>query len=237
MISFHKVSDAYVATSGKPLLLLEGMSGTIPQGRFALLVKEPGIRKGMVDLLCGTRVPHEGSIWREGRASWPIGRQGLMRRGQLPGSDVIGLVCRIYDLDRRLAEGLVADIVTYPELISKPIANWPTPAKTEFALTLALLPRFDIYVTDGKLLVSRDRFGVIWRSLFEERIAKATLIVSSHHLMPMREFCEQALIVADGTIEIDEQLDDAITRYPPRAPAPELAEADSDSAAEEDAFE
>jgi ABC-type polysaccharide/polyol phosphate transport system ATPase subunit len=231
MIGFSRVSD-HVRSSGRRLELLDRASIEIPVGRYCLLTNEPLARRPLIDLLCGTRPPFEGEIWRDGRSSWAIGRSSLFR-GTLTGSDLLGMFCRIYDLDRSYAEAFVDELVEDKSLLKTRGESWKPLARAEFGQALALLPRFEIYVTDGNVLFSTGRFGMLWRRLFQERVAGRTLIISSLHISNIFAFCEKALIVDNGVISIVDELEEAVDRYPPRPPARESVRRE-DSAAESD---
>jgi len=223
MIRLENVSD-YLSFD-QPMELLDRASVEIPAGRYALLTGAPRMRRPIVDLLCGTRPPHQGVISRDGRTSWAIGRTSLFR-GSILGSDLLGMFCRIYDLDRRRSEEFVNEMIEYKPMLEEEAEKWVPLARAEFAQAVALLPRFDVYVTDGNVLFSPGRFGALWRHLFEQRTTGRTLIISSFHPSNFVTFCEKALIVDGGAIWIEDELDDAMTRYPPRPPVPETTERD-----------
>lgn len=229
MIVFENVTD-HVEVFGRPLDLLDRASIEIPPGRYGLLVTDPLTRRPLVDLLCGTRPPHRGAILRNERPSWAIGRTTPFR-GLITGSDMLGLVCRLYDLDRRYAEAVIRDLVEDETVLGKPAEHWPAVARAEFGLAMALLPRFGTYITDGNVLFSPNRFGTLWRRLFEQRIAGNTLIISSFHISNISAFCEKALIVDNGVFSIVDDLDEAVDRYPPRPP---IRESGRDNAGADD---
>jgi capsular polysaccharide transport system ATP-binding protein len=145
------------------------------------------------------------------------------------------MFCRIYDLDRRSSEEFVGEMIDYKPMLGEVVEKWLPLERAEFAQAVALLPRFDAYVTDGNVLFSQGRFGVLWRQLFEQRTAGRTLIISSFHASNFVSFCEKALIVDDGAIWIEDGLEDAMTRYPPRPPAPETTGRRDDAAGDGEA--
>jgi capsular polysaccharide transport system ATP-binding protein len=233
MIALQNVSD-HVISNRRRLNLLDRASIDIPVGRYALLTAAPLVRRPLVDLLCGARSPHGGSIVRDVRTSWAIGRTSLAR-GQMVGSDLLGMFCRIYDLDRCQSETFLREMVDDKSLFEMRAEEWSPVVRAEFAQALALLPRFDAYITDGNVLFSSGRFGILWRQLFEQRIAGRTLIISSLHPANFFAFCDKALIVDGGTLSIVDALDEALDRYPPRAPVRESAGRGEDAAGDGDA--
>ena len=221
-----RLDDVSLVSEGE--YVLDGTSLDVPAGRYALLTEVPGDRTPMTDLLCGIRVPLSGRVLFSERQSWPIGRVGFIR-GKLTGSDIIGMVCRMYALRRGKAQDLVGSLLTNPESLDLPTIEWSREMRVEYTYALALLPQFGVYVLEGNLPFSKGRFAALWRSLFLHRIQDRLLIVSTYDARVVGEFCDRAFCVAEGRAFIDERLDSALARYPLREPP-----AREDSAADED---
>ncbi len=206
-----------VDVAGKKSSIFTGTTQSIVTGHHALLFEDPNHRKHVVDLLCGTHVPSRGRVLRVGRTSWAIGR-GSFLRGAMRGVDIVGLICRAYDLDRAHTEAFLNNILTYPHLIHRPLSDWPPEARIELEFALALCPDFAIYVTDGNLHRIRTAFGAVWLELFRQRTAGRGLIVAGLSVASMIEFCNSAFVVRNRSIEFHEHLESALREFPPRAP-------------------
>lgn len=222
-----------ISLGKSPALVLAQASNWIEPGRYALLVENPATRNPVIDLLCGTREPRTGRVERAGRASWPIGRVGFIR-GHLTGWDVVAMICRIYDLNYSLAEGLVSELISNLESLRTPVGRFGPTERMEFTYALALLPKFDIYFLEGSLGFTNDQFAQLWRLLFEDRVKDRMLIVSSYSSAVVTGMCDKALCVARGSLTIDDRLDAALGRYPLRAPVPGVVADEEDSVADDD---
>ena len=218
MIAFKDVRDDPPGFGNKSAILYK-VNVQIPQGRYALLADDNAFRRPVIDLISGTRPPTSGRVVRNGLCSWAIGRPSFLR-GRTTGYELIRLVARLYHLDRRLCEGIVAEAVTDSERLDHPVTSWDASTYAEFGHILGLLPNFDIFVLDGVLPYRKGRFPGIWKALFEQRVAGKTLIMSTSRSGDAIEFCERALIIDGGQIRISDQLEQAIVEFPPR-PAPE----------------
>ncbi len=207
----------WVDVAGKKSPIFTGASQSIVSGHHALLVEDPNHRKHVVDLLCGTHAPSRGRVLRVGRTSWAIGR-GSFLKGRMRGVDIVGMICRTYDLDRGRTEAFLDNILTYPHLIHRPMADWPPEARIELECALALCPDFAVYVTDGNLHRIRTNFGPVWLELFRRRTAGKGLIVAGLSVVTMNEFCNSAFVVRNRSIEFHEHLESALREFPPRAP-------------------
>jgi len=214
MIALENVFDTPLIGGMQYPLALD-VNLAIPPGRYALVSRDPLARKPAIDLLAGLRPPAAGRVWRLGACSWPVGRAGFIR-GKLTGRQIVALIARIYSLDYKFCLYIVEEMMTLPEFMDEFIEHWIVTARQEFGYIITLLPQFDIYVIDGTLPYRKDRFNLLWRALFEERISGRTLILSTVRVSEANEFCDAALVLNRGKIEIESQLDEILREFPLR---------------------
>lgn len=212
MIRFHDVSDS-VAVNDRQVVMLSNVSLALPSGHLAILADNPFARRPLVDLLSGLRPPYKGHVAREGCISWPIGRYNFLHR-HLTGLSVLQAIARVYDLDIKASLAFLEGILTEPWQIERPIGTWSTFSRFEFGNALALLPAFDIYIVDGSIEFSKERFGFIWQELFLDRIRDKTLLMSCLSVPTLKKYCRSALVVADRQLRLEEDLESAILKYP-----------------------
>jgi capsular polysaccharide transport system ATP-binding protein len=213
VLRFEHVTD-YTSINAIRSLVLDDATLDVPPGRYALLVDRHDVRRIAVNLLCGARRPKHGDILRLGKCSWPIGRMSLFRNS-LTGRDVLTLICRIHGLPLDASESFVTGIVGYPDLANQRISEWPPQQRSDFSFALGLLPAFDIYVFDRQLPLANQPFGALWWELFERRVGDRLAIISSVNRIQLLSCCNRALIFAEREIWIDDDLERAVTRYPP----------------------
>jgi capsular polysaccharide transport system ATP-binding protein len=214
MIAFLNVVDRPVLR-GYRLDLALGINLLIPKGRYALLSPDLRLRRPMLDLLAGVRPPASGAIRQNGLVSWPIGRAGFTR-GKVTGFHLLALLSRIYSLDRAISEAVVGEILTNPDCLGQIVDHWDSSARFEFLHAVALLPRFDIYIVDGALPVAGTRFHRLWWPLFEQRLSDRTFVLLTTRAREAEDYCDAALVLRNGLVEIDDELDQALGRYPAR---------------------
>jgi capsular polysaccharide transport system ATP-binding protein len=223
MISLHNVSDS-PTLFGSTTPLLAGVDLEIPQGRFALLSHTPEVHRTVIDVLAGLRPPKQGFVQHKGLVSWPLGRQGFVR-GKTSGAHMIKLVSSLYRVDYDLCFELVADLLTSPEHLARPMEHWPLYTRQEFSFALALAPEFDVYVIDGALPLESCRFTRLWLALFEERLVGRTLILSTYRQKQMADYCTKGLIYERSSLRIDDDLDECIRQFPARRSRSESGDA------------
>ncbi|MBO1114751.1 ATPase [Bordetella petrii] len=214
MIHLNGVTDEpYAFGSRQPLLANANLD--IPVGRYALLSAAPELHRQIVDVLCCLRPPRQGFVKHDGKVSWAIGRQGFIR-GKASGLSMIEFVSDMYEVDADVTYELVADLVSDPKCLAKPMEHWPIYARQEFSFALALAPAFDVYVIEGAIPFEPCRFTRLWQALFEERLVGRTLILSSYRHNQMADYCFKGLIYERSVLNIEDDLDQCIRRFPPR---------------------
>jgi capsular polysaccharide transport system ATP-binding protein len=223
MISLIDVTDS-PKVFGSHLPLFSHADLDLPQGRFALLSRTPELHRSVIDVLAGLRPPREGFVKHHGLVSWPLGRQGFIR-GKASGLHMIHFVSSLYELDANATIELVADLLTTPEHLARPMEHWPLYTRQEFSFALALAPAFDIYVIDGAIPFEPCRFTRLWLALFEERLVGRTLILSTYRQNQLADYCTKGLVYERSGLRIEEDLDECIRRYPTRRSRSESADA------------
>jgi capsular polysaccharide transport system ATP-binding protein len=214
VINLSGVSDS-PKLFGSTAPLLSNVDLEIPKGRYALLSRAPELHRTVIDVLAGLRPPGEGFVQHQGLVSWPLGRQGFVR-GKASGRRMVEFVAAMHGCDAEMCFDLVADLVTSPAHLEKPMEHWPLYTRQEFSFALALAPAFDVYVIDGAMPFEPCRFTRLWLALFEERVAGRTLILSTYRQKQMADFCTKGLVHERSTLRIDDDLDACIRRFPAR---------------------
>ncbi len=214
MIQLIGVTDEPYAFGSRQALLANA-NLDIPVGRYALLSATPEMHRQLVDVLCCLRPPRQGFVKHDGNVSWAIGRQGFIR-GKATGLSAIDFISEMYELDADATHELVADLVSDPRSLGKPMEHWPLYARQEFSFALALAPAFDVYVIEGSIPFEPCRFTRLWLALFEERLVSRTLIFSSYRQNQLADYCFKGLIYERSALRIDDDLDQCLGRYPPR---------------------
>jgi capsular polysaccharide transport system ATP-binding protein len=214
MIQLNGVTDApYVF--GSRQALLDHASLDIPVGRYALLSPVPEMHRQLLDVLCCLRPPLQGFVRHEGNVSWAIGRQGFIR-GKATGLNMIDFVSEMYEIDADATYELLADLISDPRCLARPMEHWPLYIRQEFSFALALAPAFDVYVIEGSMPFEPCRFTRLWLALFEERLVGRTLIFSSYRQNQLADYCFKGLIYERSALRIDDDLDQCLLRFPPR---------------------
>ena len=214
MIHLNGVTDEpYAFGDRQPLFSNADLD--LPVGRYALLSPTPELHRQVIDVLCNLRPPRQGFVTHDGSVSWAIGRQGFIR-GKASGLHMIEFVARMYELDAADTADFVADLISEPKSLDRPMEHWPLYVRQEFSFALALAPAFDVYVIEGSMPFEPCRFTRLWLALFEERLVGRTLIFSSYRQNQLADYCFKGLVYERSALRIEDDLDRCLGQYPPR---------------------
>src|SRR5690554_6246140 len=214
MIQLFGVTDEPFAVGSRQALLTNA-DLDIRVGRYALRSAARAMRRQLLELRCCLRPPRQGFVHHSRQVSWAIGRQGFIR-GKATGLSVIDFVSEMYEIDGDETHELVADLVSDPKFLARPMEHWPLYARQEFSFALALAPPFDVYIIEGSIPFEPCRFTRLWLALFEERLVGRTLIFSSYRQNQLADYCFKGLIYERSALRIDDDLDQCLSRFPPR---------------------
>jgi len=214
VIYLNGVTDTPRLFGATPPLLIDS-DLYIPQGRYALLSRQPEFHRAIVDVIAGLRPPRIGFVQHMGRVSWPVGRQGFVR-GKATGLRMIEFVCAVYGMEPTPCVELVSDLMTSPEYLAGPMEHWPLYVRQEFSFALALAPDFDVYVIEGAIPFESCRFTNLWLALFEERLVGRTLLLSTYRPQQMADYCTKGLVYEQHGLRIEDDLAESIRRFPVR---------------------
>jgi capsular polysaccharide transport system ATP-binding protein len=214
MIDLFSVSDE-CEVYGSEVALFDDVDFRIPPGRYALLARNPAYRTLVMDIIGGLRPPRHGWVNIVGSVSWPIGRVAMLR-SKATGLDFIHLVADQYGIDRNYAGEFVTLMMSRPDYLDKALYVWPHYVRQELNFALGLVPEFDIYLVDAMIPSEDSRFTRLWQSLFEQRLVGKTLILSTQRPKQMLDYCAKALVYEAGQLEIVDDLEQCLERFPVR---------------------
>ncbi|MEO1688765.1 MAG: hypothetical protein AAFU61_12750, partial [Pseudomonadota bacterium] len=73
--------------------------------------------------------------------------------------------------------------------------------------------RFDTYLVDELTAVGDQTFKDKSRAVFKEKLADADVIMVSHSMNQLRNFCDCGIVLENGRIEVYDVLEDAIAAH------------------------
>lgn len=212
MIRFQNVTKSYRMRGGARRRVFSDLTLTLPHRNIGVLGRNGAGKSTLLQLISGIVDPDRGRIRRDTRVSWPIGFRGSFH-GQLTGVENIRFVARVYGVDEAAVIDQVAEFADLGPFLFEPVRTYSSGMGARLAFGLSLALRFDTYLVDELLSVGDASFKAKSRAAFDELVSRSRMIMVSHSIASVREYCDCGVVVRNGTAEFYEDLEEAIEIY------------------------
>ena len=178
--------------------LFDGLSLTIGNhSRVGILGTSKSGKSTLLRLICGTKMPDEGLIKRDGRISWPIPLLTfLVPRNTLARN--IRFIARLYGIDDETFPRRIAELVELTEFLNTPLAKCPKLARPRLAFALGIGLEFDLYLFDGSFTPVDKAFKEKAAEICAARTAGRAIVVASSVPAEVEQNCESVYVLEDG---------------------------------------
>ncbi len=212
MIQLENVSKSYRLKHGQRKVIVQDLSIDLPRRNIGVLGRNGMGKSTLLRLFAGIEDPDNGTIRRKLNASWPIGFRGSFH-GELTGFENVRFVARIYGQD---TEEIVAQVEEFAELgpfFQEPYRKYSSGMGARLAFGLSMAINFDIYLIDELMSVGDARFQVKSKQAFKGKLASAKIIMVSHSMEALREYCDCGIVLYNGNLMFFDTLEDAISAH------------------------
>ncbi len=212
MITLENVTKFY-RTAGQRRYILRNQSVHFSAGRsYGLLGVNGAGKSTTMRLIAGAELPNRGRVQRRVRVSWPLGfANGL--NGQLSGKENLKFVARAYGEDYYRVLRFVTEFAEIGSYINEPLRTYSSGMGARFAFGLSMAIEFDCYLVDEITAVGDANFQRRCRDAFRERRAKSDVIIISHDMVTIKEYCDVAIVLIDGRMVQFDNVEEGIATY------------------------
>lgn len=212
VIRFENVTKVY-STYGRRRTILDRVNFTLKPGiSYGIMGINGAGKSTTMKLIAGVEEPTRGRISRGLRVSWPLGFAGGFN-AKMTGRDNVIFVARIYGEDPRRVLEFVEDFSELGSYLNMPVNTYSSGMGSRLAFGMSMAIPFDTYLIDETLSVGDARFQKRCAEVFNRRRETADVILISHSMEQIREYCSQALILINGQAVVYDDVDEAITAY------------------------
>jgi capsular polysaccharide transport system ATP-binding protein len=212
VIELRDISKSYKVRSGRKRVLND-VSITFPSNRSIGILGLNGVGKStLIRIIGGVEPPDTGSVHKQGRVSWPLGYAGGYQ-GSLTGRENARFIARIYGEDPRYTESFAQDFAELGDYFDMPLKTYSAGMRSRFNLAVSLACEFDCYLVDEAISTGDQRFRKKYSDAFRERSETATVIMVSHNVQTIRQYCDTAAILRDGKLHLFDDLNGALKEY------------------------
>jgi capsular polysaccharide transport system ATP-binding protein len=169
----------------------------------------------LLRLLGGIDQPDHGSVVTDRRISWPVGLAGGFQHA-LTARENVQFVCRVhgaYGDDLRKKVSFVQDFAEIGDYFDLPVRSFSTGMRSRVAFGLSMAFDFDYYLIDEVMAVGDAQFKAKSKEVMMARLRQANLILTSHNMGDIRQYCNVVLHVDQGRVTIYDDIEAGIKAY------------------------
>ncbi|WP_457799030.1 ABC transporter ATP-binding protein [Methylocystis sp. S23] len=203
----------YYKSNGHRKVVLNHISLDFQAGRsYGILGVNGAGKSTLVRILAGSELPNGGRIRRKVRVSWPLGFTGGLHP-KLTGRENVKFISRVYGLDPRKIISFVEDFAEVGAYMDVSTMTYSSGMIARLAFGLSMAIDFDCYLIDEVTAVGDARFAARCKEEFDKRRKKADIIMVSHAMHTIKDYCDRGIVLAGGQMHVFRELDDAIELY------------------------
>ncbi len=194
-------------------VVLNQLSAEFPERRNIGIIGRNGAGKStLLRLISGAECPDSGTIVRRARVSWPVGFSGGFS-GSLTGAENARFVARIYGMDVKIVVSFARTFSELGEYFDMPVKTYSSGMRARLAFALSMAVDFDVYLVDEITAVGDTQFQRKCRAAFDERRGRSTVIIVSHDMGTIRNYCDSCALLRNGRLNLFETIDEAQYAY------------------------
>ena len=212
MINFVNVEKSYPLPGGGRKVILSRLDAVLPKRNIAILGANGAGKSTLLRLIAGAELPDVGKIERKVKVSFPLGFQGSFN-GSLNGLENTRFVARIYNQDTERVVEYVKEFAELGGHFLAPVRTYSSGMRARLAFGVSLAIDFQCYLVDEITAVGDQRFKDRSKKAFVSKLEKANIIMVSHSMPTLREYCDTAIILRDGATLFFEDLEEAIKNH------------------------
>ncbi|KGY07253.1 ABC transporter ATP-binding protein [Vibrio sinaloensis] len=213
MISLQKITKYYPSKLGDQYIFRD-LSFTFPEGRNVAILGSNGAGKStLFRILAGSEYPNKGKVITNKELSWPVAlATGI--HPQMTGREntrFIGRINGVLDLD-----AYEEKVKSFAELGVKydlPVKSYSSGMRSRLAFGCCVAIDFDVYLIDEATSVGDQKFRKKAKAALLEKSKTASVIMVSHDMTEIREFCDSAIILHKGELTFYSDLEEALSIY------------------------
>lgn len=180
---------------------------------MALLGSNGAGKSTLFRIIAGSEYPNSGRVITDKAISWPVAlATGI--HPQMTGREntrFIGRVNGVADLDEY--EEKVKNFAELGIKYDLPVRGYSSGMRSRLAFGCCIAIDFDIYLIDEATSVGDQKFRRKAKRALLDKTQEASVIMVSHDMKEIREFCDSAIILHQGSLTFYDDLEEALQVY------------------------
>lgn len=185
-------------------VVLKDINFEINKGEFLGIVGRNGSGKStLLKLIAGIYSPDKGHIEINGKLT-PFIELGVGFNPELTGRENVFLNGALLGFSRKQMNAMYDEIVEFAELekfMGQKLKNYSSGMQVRLAFSVAICAKSEILLLDEVLAVGDASFQRKCFNYFKElKKTKQTVILVTHDMDVVREFCDRGLLISSGSL-------------------------------------
>lgn len=215
MIELRNVNKHYPIQSGVRHILKDVTLDIPGTTNLAILGPNGAGKSTFLRLIGKTEAPNSGTIRSDQSISWPLGI-GSGFQGMLTGRQNVMFACRVNGLSLPQKRQVIDEVIEFAELgeyFDLPVKSYSSGMRARLSFGLSMAFEFDVYLIDELTSVGDAIFREKAKRAFNNLRNRASIIFVSHNLETLRDSCNSALFLHDGTAQFFGDIESGISAY------------------------
>jgi ABC-type polysaccharide/polyol phosphate transport system ATPase subunit len=196
---------------------VDGISLTLERGASLGIIGANGAGKStLMKLMAGIILPDRGEVHRRGNTQAMINLSAGIN-GEFDAVANIKNACALRGVDRRAIDAKIKQILDFAELgvhATAPAQTYSSGMKARLGFAICAHMDPDLIIIDEALAVGDATFrSKCLRRLEELRAAGVAMVLVSHSMMQIRQFCRDAIWVHEGKVRASGAASDVTAEY------------------------
>ena len=212
MIRFENLTKGF-DVNGRRKLVIDNLTLTLERGRSLALLGRNGAGKStLMQIIAGNMRPDRGRVVTDGTISWPVGLAGAVHPN-LTGAQNVRFIARVYGVDTGELVDFVQDFAQLGPHFHMEVRTYSAGMRSRLNFGLSMGIKFDTYLIDEVTGAGDAAFRSRSVALFQERMKSSDAIMVNHNLGELKEFCNAAIVLEHGKLQVFDDLDEAIALH------------------------
>jgi capsular polysaccharide transport system ATP-binding protein len=213
MIKLVNLTKYYASKLGNQYIF-QDVNFTIPEGHNIGILGSNGAGKStLFRMLAGSEYPNKGKVVTDKSISWPVAlATGI--HPQMTGRENTRFIGRVNGVDN--LDEYEEKVKAFAELGIKydlPVKTYSSGMRSRLAFGCCIAIDFDIYLIDEATSVGDQKFRKKARRALLDKSKTANVIMVSHEIKEIEEFCDSAIVLHQGKLTFYTDLQEAIEVY------------------------
>jgi capsular polysaccharide transport system ATP-binding protein len=139
--------------------------------------------------------------------------QGGTFHGSLSGRENVAFIARVYGASVRHTTRYVEEFAELGGYFEMPVNTYSSGMRARLAFGACLAVQFETYLIDEVTEIGDERFRQKCAGAFRDRMQSSEIILVTHNSQTIRQYCDRGATLANGRLELFDDVDDALAHY------------------------